>query len=94
MSAGQVWQRPDGLVWVEIQTGAMEPSGWCVLVPLLAPADAPEAPPLVVAVDGWHARVHLLTTAPADELGTENGRLELEDLEMLRDAARALIDEE
>jgi uncharacterized membrane protein len=72
----------------------MKPSGWRLLVPLLAPADAPEAPPLVVAVAGWHARVHLLTTAPADELGTANGRLEVEDLEVLRDAARALIDDE
>lgn len=91
MTAGQVWQRPDGLHWVEIQNEAMEPSGWRIVVPLLEPTDAPEAPPLVIAVNGWHARVHLLTTAPSDELGTPQGRLDGQALHALREAARCLI---
>lgn len=93
MTAGQVWQRPDGLHWVEIQNEAMEPSGWRIVVPLLDPAEAPEAPPLVIAVNGWHARVHLLTSAPVDELGLRHQHLDAQDVDALRGAVGALINE-
>jgi hypothetical protein len=35
MSAGQLWRDHDGLLWVEIQTAAVEPSGWRLMVPLV-----------------------------------------------------------
>lgn len=75
MSAGQIWRRPDGLRWVEVQAVAVEPSGWRVmiplvpLVPLVALDDAPDAPPLVVTVDSERARVHLLCSPPDEVLG-------------------------
>lgn len=93
MTAGEIWLRPDGLRWVEVQSEAVEPSGWRVMVPLVEPADAPEAPPLVVAVADWHARVHLFTTAHHDELGTVEDRLVDPDLALLRDAISTLIRE-
>lgn len=60
MSAGQIWQRRDGLVWVEVQGPAVEPSGWRLMIPLVDLDDAPDAPPLVVTIDRHRARVHLL----------------------------------
>jgi len=91
MTAGQIWQRPDGLQWVEIQNEAMEPCAWHVLVPLFDPTTAPKAPPLVVAVGNWHARVHLVTTAPTDELGSPYDQLNTKDLLALREAVHAMI---
>jgi hypothetical protein len=34
-SAGQLWRDHDRLLWVEIQTAAVEPSGWRLIVPLV-----------------------------------------------------------
>jgi hypothetical protein len=93
MTAGQVWRRRGGVRWVEVQAGTMEPSGWRLMVPLVGLADAPEAPPLVITVGQQRARVHLLTTALTDELGTAEGELTPEDLASLRDAIRTLIQE-
>ncbi len=92
MSAGQVWRRPDGLRWVEIQAAAVEPSGWRLMVPLVHVHDAPDASPLVVTVDSWRARVHLLTSAPGDQLGEPETQLRSEQVEPLQAAVRALID--
>jgi hypothetical protein len=69
MSAGQVWRRADGLLWVELQTAAIDGSGWRLMAPLVDRADAPDAPPLIVTVDRWRARLHLLTGAPERVLG-------------------------
>jgi hypothetical protein len=41
MSAGQVWRRADGLLWVELQAAAIEGSGWRLMAPLVDRADAP-----------------------------------------------------
>lgn len=92
MSAGQIWQRPNGLRWVEVQTPATEPSGWRLMVPLLEPPDAPLAPPLVVAVAAGHARVHLIRSVPDDQLGDWVGELDPDDVEVIQHAARALLD--
>jgi hypothetical protein len=91
MSAGQIWQRPDGLRWVEIQAVAVEPSGWRLMVPLVDLADAPDAPPLVVTVDRYRARVHLITSVHEDDLGSEADELPADDLHQLQIAARQLI---
>ena len=91
MTAGQVWRRPDGLHWVEIQAEAMEPSGWRLLVPLVESADAPDAPPLVVSLGEARARVHLLTSAHRDDLGEPTQELSSEDVTALKAAARELI---
>lgn len=91
MTAGQVWRRQDGLRWVEIQTEAVEPSGWRLMVPLVEPGEAAEAPPLVTAVGPWRARVHLVTSAPADRLGTLEDEVDPEGLAGLRDAVRMLV---
>ena len=93
MTAGQVWQRRDGLRWVEVQTAAVEPSRWRLMVPLDEKPDAPEAPPLVVTVGRWRARVHLITSAPADRLGHVADELGTDDLAVLREAVRALVRE-
>jgi hypothetical protein len=69
MTAGQIWRRPDRLRWVEIQADAMEPSGCRLMVPLVDLDNAPDAPPLVVTLGEVRARVHLLTSAPQDDLG-------------------------
>lgn len=73
MSAGQIWQRADGLRWAEVQTGGVEPSGWRLMIPLLDLADAPDAPPLAVILDGWRARLHMISGVPQDELGEPDG---------------------
>lgn len=91
MTAGQVWRRRDGVRWVEVQAATVEPSGWHLMVPLVDVSEAPEAPPLVITVGQQRARVHLLTTAPVDELGAIDGELSLAELDDLRDAIRALI---
>jgi hypothetical protein len=72
-SAGQIWRRPDGLRWVEIQAEAMEPSGWRLMFPLVDLDDAPHAPPLVVTLDDVRARVHLLSSVPDGDLGEPTG---------------------
>ena len=91
MTAGQVWRRPDGLHWVEIQAEAMEPSGWRLLVPLVEVDDAPDAPPLVVRLGEARARVHLLTSAHHDDLGEPTHELSAEEVAALQAAARELI---
>jgi hypothetical protein len=91
MTAGQIWRRPDGLRWVEIQADAMEPSGWRLMVPLVEIDDAPDAPPLVVTVGEARARVHLLTSAHRDDLGEPTQHLDAEEVTMIQTAARSLI---
>lgn len=91
MSAGQVWRRADGTLWVEVQTAAIEPSGWRLMIPLFDAAEAAEAPPLVITIDRWRARVHLLTGAPERVLGEATGRLTPVQLDTLREAARTLL---
>lgn len=63
------------------------------MVPLDEEADAPEAPPLVVTVGRWRARVHLITSAPADRLGHVADELRPDDIAALREAVRALVRE-
>ena len=91
MSAGEVWTRANGMRWVEVQAEAMEPSGWRLMVPLVGLDDAPDAPPLIVTLDGVRARVHLLTSVPADELGEPAGTLPVDDVEALQAAASRLL---
>ncbi|MEX0953033.1 MAG: hypothetical protein WDZ26_04310 [Nitriliruptoraceae bacterium] len=91
MTAGQIWQRPDGIRWVEIQATAMEPSGWRLMVPLVDVGDAVDAPPLVVTLGDVRARVHLLTSAHHDELGEPTHQLNAEELAALQTAAQLLI---
>ncbi len=91
MTVGQIWRRPDGLRWVEIQAEAMEPSGWRLMVPLVSLDDAPDAPPLVVTLDEVRARVHLLSAVPDGDLGEPTGALRAEDLGRLQAAAHRLI---
>jgi hypothetical protein len=92
MSAGQVWRRADGPLWVELQTAAIEPSGWRLMAPLVDRADAPDAPPLIVTVDRWRARLHLLTGAPERVLGELLGALTPTQTATLQHAARQLLD--
>lgn len=91
MSAGQVWRRHDGLLWVEVQTGAVEPSRWRLVVPLVEADQAVAAPPLVVPVGRWHARVHLVTGVPDHALGEQVGALTRPQTDQLRDAVTALV---
>lgn len=91
MSAGQIWRRPNGLRWVEIQNEAMEPSGWRIMVPLFDLDQAPDAPPLVVTVDDVRARVHLIASAPSDDLGDPVTELDPDDVALLRAAAQLLF---
>ena len=91
MTAGQIWRRPDGLRWVEIQAEAMEPSGWRLMVPLVDLDDAPDAPPLVVTLGEVRARVHLLTSAHRDDLGEPTEQLDAEQVMVLQAAAHRLI---
>ena len=91
MSAGEVWTRANGMRWVEVQAEAMEPSGWRLMVPLVRLDDAPDAPPLIVTLGGVRARVHLLTSVPADELGETAGTLPVDDVETLQAAASRLL---
>lgn len=88
MSAGQVWQRADGLLWVEVQVAALEPSGWRLMIPLTD--DAMVAPPLAVPTGAWHARVHLALGVPSDGLGRPVSVLPDGELERLRDALAAM----
>ena len=91
MSAGQVWRRHDGLLWVEVQTEGVEPSGWRLVVPVVEADEAVAAPPLVVAVGRWHARVHLVTGVPDHALGEPLGALTRAQTDLLRDAVTALV---
>jgi hypothetical protein len=91
VSTGQVWRRPDGLEWVEIQAGPVEPSGWRLMVPFVGLDDAPDAPPLVVTVRDQRARVHLLVSAPHDELGALVGELDPDDVATLQAAVQCLV---
>lgn len=93
MSAGQVWRRPDGLRWVEVQAAAVDPSGWRLMVPLVAVDDAADAPPLVVTVGDERARVHLVTSAANHDLGAADGQLAPGAVPMLQAAVRALVAE-
>lgn len=92
MSAGQVWRRPDGTTWVEVQAEAMEPSGWRLVVPVVDAADAPDAPPLVVAVGRWRARAHLVAALPAERLGEPLGELPGGQVTTIRTSIAALLD--
>lgn len=92
MSAGKIWKRHDGLRWVEVQAPAVEPSGWRFMVPLVDLDDAPDAPPLVITVGDERARVHLLSSAPHDELGDPDGELRPDQIDGLAAAARVLLD--
>lgn len=91
MSAGQIWKRPDGLRWVEVQAPAIEPSGWRLMVPLVDLDDAPDAPPLVVTVEGCRARVHLVSSVHVDDLGSPTSDLPAADIHRLRQAAQQLV---
>ena len=91
MSAGHVWRRDDGLLWVEVQTEAVEPSGWRLVVPIVETDQAVAAAPLVVPVGRWHARVHLLTGVPDHQLGEQVGALTGPQTDLLRDAVGALV---
>ena len=91
MSTGQIWRRADDLRWVEIQTDAMQPSGWRLMVPLVAFHQAPDAPPLVITLNGIRARVHLLTSVPDGDRGEPTGALSVEDVQRLQAAARRLL---
>ena len=91
MSAGQVWRRPDGLLWVEVQAAAVEPSGWRLVIPLVEADQAVTAPPLVATVGRWHARVHLVTGVPDHALGEQVGALTQAQTGLLRDAVTALV---
>lgn len=91
MSAGQVWRRPDRLLWAEVQTDAIEPSGWRLMVPLVEADQAVVAPPLVVAVGRWHARVHLLSGVPEAALGEPVGTLPEHHTALLREAVAVLV---
>lgn len=91
MSAGQVWRRPDGLRWGEVQAAAVEPSGWRLMVPLVALDEAPYAPPLVVTLGDQRARVHLLLRAPQEELGEVVGELDPDDVWALQSAVQRLV---
>lgn len=91
MGAGEVWRRPDGLRWVEVQASSVEVSGWRLMVPLVDPEHAPDAPPLVVTVDGMRARTHLLRAVDADQLGEPDGTLDAGSLATLLDAVSDLI---
>lgn len=91
MSAGQVWRRPDGLRWVEVQAAPVEVSGWRLMIPLVALDEAPDAPPLVVTVGAQRGRVHLLCSAPDDELGELVGELGPEHTWILQAAVQRLV---
>jgi hypothetical protein len=91
VTAGQVWRQRSGTRLVEIQADPMDPSGWRVVVPLDELGDAPHAPPLVLTVGHQRARVHLLTTVHADELGSPDGELAPEEVAALREAVRRLV---
>jgi hypothetical protein len=91
VSAGQLWRRADRLLWVELQAAGVDGSGWRLMVPLVAPDQAVPAPPLVVPVDRWLARVHLATGVPERVLGEPAGALPAAEVAALRDALAALV---
>ncbi len=92
MSTGEIWRRPDGLRWVEVQRPAVEASGWRLMVPLVELQDAPDAPPLVVTLGQWRARVHLLTGVPDSQLGEADSQLSPDQVAKLKAAVRALVE--
>ena len=91
MSAGQVWRRDDRLLWTEVQTSEVEASGWRLMVPLVEDGQAVTAPPLVVAVGRWQARVHLVCGVPEGALGELVGSLQPHQTALLRDAVAVLV---
>ena len=91
MSAGQVWRRRDGQLWAEVQVAALDASGWRLMVPLVDAPDAVDAPPLVVTIDRWRARVHLATGVPERVLGEAIGTLTVRQTEALQDAVAGLV---
>jgi len=91
VTAGQIWRRPGGLVWVEVQAGPVDPSGWRLMVPLVDPDTTPPATPLVVTVGRWRARVHLVTSVPTDGLGELDGQLTDGQVADLQAAVRRLV---
>jgi hypothetical protein len=86
-----MWQRPDGLLWVEVQAAPVDPSGWRLMISLVELDDAPDAPPLVVTVDRHRARVHLLASALHDELGEAIGELDPDHVMALQEAVQRLV---
>ena len=70
---------------------AVEPSGWRLMGPLVPSMTPPEAPPLVVTVDGERARVQLLCSAPHDDLGERVGELGADDVGILLAAVGRLV---
>lgn len=93
MSAGDIWRRQDGLHWVEIQNRGVDPSGWRLMVPLMDLAEAPEAPPLVVTVQPWRARLHLLVGIPENRLGEAVDQLPPAQIRRLQAAVCELVTE-
>ncbi len=83
--------RPDGLLWVEVQAPIVDDSGWRLMVPLVDLHDAADAPPFVLTVDGRRARVHLLSSAHVDDLGSYHDELDPFETLRLQEAARALL---
>lgn len=61
------------------------------MIPLVALDEAPDAPPLVVTVDDRRARVHLLCSAPGDQLGEPAGQLDPDDVGLLQAAVERLV---
>lgn len=44
VGAGEIWERSDGLKWVEVQAAGVEPSGCRLMIPLVPLEDAHDAP--------------------------------------------------
>jgi hypothetical protein len=61
------------------------------MIPLVPLKDAHDAPPLVVTVGNQRARVHLLVSAPHDELGEVVGELDPDDVYALRSAVQGMV---
>ncbi|MFN2557491.1 MAG: hypothetical protein ABR592_11610 [Nitriliruptorales bacterium] len=61
------------------------------MVPLVGLQDAPDAPPLVVTLGEWRARVHLLTGLPDHHLGAADSQLSPDQLAKVKAAVRALV---
>lgn len=91
MSTGQIWRRPDGLTWAEIQDPVMDPSGFRIMVPLYDPFDVPLLPPFVVALRDYKARVHLMVAVDEDDLGEPVDHLDPTATDRLQAAARTLL---
>jgi hypothetical protein len=69
----------------------MEPSGCRLMVRLVDLDNAPDAPPLVVTLGKVRARVHLLTSAPQDDLDEPVAELVTEDVVLLQNAIARLV---